>query len=92
MPEAGPLPRVERCPKCGDAVLLDKGMRPRSDSRSFWAGFFFGWLGVLWSSMRKGRGGFEHAIAGFFIQWLSGIVVMVLLFLVALLWIWIKFK
>ena len=87
----GAFPRVERCPKCGDAVLLDKGKCSSSDSRSFWAGFFFGWLGVLWSGMRRGWGGVEHAIAGSFIQRLSGFVVMLLLFVVAMFLVWIRF-
>ena len=86
----GPLPRVERCPKCGDAVLLGKSGCGRSDSRSFWTGFFFGRLGVLWSGLRKGWSGADHAAAGAFIQWLSGLVIMLLLAIVALLWLWIK--
>ena len=86
----GPLPRVERCPKCGDAVLLDKSGCGRSDSRSFWTGFFLGRLGVLWSGLRKGWSGADHAAAGAFIQWLSGLVIMLLLAIVAFLWLWIK--
>ena len=90
MSTAESLPRVERCPKCGDAVLLDKSGCGRSDSRSFWTGFFFGRLGVLWSGLRKGWSGADHAAAGAFIQWLSGLVIMLLLAIVAFLWLWIK--
>ena len=87
----GPLPRVERCPKCGDAVLLDKSMRSGRDSRSFWAGFLFGWNGVLWSGMRRGKSGTDHALAGFFIQWLTGIVIGFLLVVVVIVCLCIKF-
>ena len=59
--------------------------REDSDSRSFWAGFFFGWLGVLWSGSRRGSSGADHALAGHVIQRLSGVIIMVVLFVVALL-------
>jgi DNA-directed RNA polymerase subunit RPC12/RpoP len=88
--EATPVPRVVPCPKCGDAVLLAKTKSVESDSRSFWAGFFFGWWGVLWAGFSKGRRGIDHAVAGSFIQWLSGIVIMIVLALVALLMLWLK--
>ena len=89
--EARPLPRVVQCPKCSDAVLLAKTKPVESDSRSFWAGFFFGWWGVLWAGLRKGWGGVDHAAAGAFIQWLSGIVIMIVLALVALIILWLKY-
>lgn len=85
-----PVPRVVPCPKCGDAVLLAKTKSAGSDSKSFWAGFFFGWWGVLWSGLSKGWNGVDHAVAGSFIQWLSGIVIMIVLALVALLILWLK--
>ncbi|MBQ3748796.1 MAG: hypothetical protein II863_15435 [Kiritimatiellae bacterium] len=85
-----PVPRVVPCPKCGDAVLLAKTKSAGSDSKSFWAGFFFGWWGVLWSGLSKGWNGVDHAVAGAFIQWLSGIVIMIVLALVALLILWLK--
>ena len=89
--EATPMPRVVPCPKCGDAVLLSKMKSVESDSRSFWAGFFFGWWGVLWSGFNKGRSGVDHAVAGALIQWMSGIVIMIVLALVSLLILWLKY-
>ena len=61
--EATSVPRVVPCPKCGDAVLLAKTKSVESDSKSFWAGFFFGWWGVLWAGFSKGRRGIDHAVA-----------------------------
>ena len=59
--------------------------REDSDSRSFWAGFFFGWMGVLWSGSRKGLSGADHALAGHVIQQFSSVIIMIVLFIVALL-------
>ena len=73
--DAGMLPRVERCPQCGDAVLLSERRPCESDAKSFWAGFFFGRLGVLWAAFRKGRSGADHAAAGHFFYWFSGIAI-----------------
>ena len=64
--------------------------REDSDSRSFWAGFFFGWLGVLWSGSRKGLSGADHALAGHVIQKLSGVIIMIVLFIVALTVLFLK--
>ena len=64
--------------------------REDSDSRSFWAGFFFGWMGVLWSGSRKGLSGADHALAGHVIQKLSGVIIMVVLFIVAMLALLLK--
>ena len=89
---ATPVPRVVPCPKCGDAVLLAKTKSVESDSKSFWVGFFFGWWGVLWAGFSKGRRGIDHAVAESFISWLSGIVIMIVLALVALLMLWLKTK
>ena len=88
--EATSVPRVVPCPKCGDAVLLAKTKSVESDSKSFWAGFFFGWWGVFWAGFRNGRIGVDHAVAGKFIAWLSGFVIMIALALVALLMLWLK--
>ncbi len=85
----GQLPRVVPCPECGDAVLLAKSKPAQRDSNSFWAGFIFGWWGVLWAGLRKGRSGVDHAAAGVFIQWLLGAVIMIVLCLVALLMLWL---
>ena len=86
--DASPTPRVVQCPKCGDAVLLSN--HAKSDSRSFWAGFLFGWWGVLWAREKNGRSGADHALAGHFIQWLVGLVLMVVVFLAALFMHWLK--
>ena len=64
--------------------------REDSDSRSFWAGFFFGWLGVLWSGSRRGLSGADHALAGHVIQQFSGVIIMIVLFIVALLVLFLK--
>ena len=93
MADAESLPRVEQCPKCGDAVLRGQGMRrSRSDSMSFWGGFFFGWIGVLWAGLRRGKSGVDHAAAGCLINWMLGIAIMLLLIVAALIRLWIISK
>jgi tetrahydromethanopterin S-methyltransferase subunit B len=45
---------------------------------------------VFWAGFRNGRIGVDHAVAGKFIAWLSGFVIMIALALVALLMLWLK--
>lgn len=86
-----PLPRVEQCPRCGEAVLLSKVKETDNDESSFWLGFLFGWWGVLFSGATKGKSGINHALGGSFVAWLAGIVLMALFFLVVLILLWLKF-
>lgn len=86
-----PLPRVEQCTRCGEAVLLSKAKQTDNDESSFWLGFLLGWWGVLFSGATKGKSGINHALGGAFVAWLAGILVMVLFFLFALIALWLKF-
>lgn len=46
---------------------------------------------VLFSGATKGKSGINHALGGAFVAWLAGIVLMVILFLLALIVLWLKF-
>ncbi len=89
--ENHPLPRVEQCPQCGEAVLLSKDEHRDNDESSFWLGALFGGWGVLFSGAVKGKSGIDHALGGVFVVWLGRILVMAILFLVVLIALWLKF-
>lgn len=71
--------------------MLSNVKETDNDESSFWLGFLFGWLGVLFSGATKGKSGINHALGGSFVAWLAGIVLMVILFLLALIVLWLKF-
>lgn len=86
-----PLPRVEQCPRCGEAVLLSKAKQKDNDESSFWLGFFLSRRGVLFSGATKCKSGINYALGGAFVAWLAGFIVMAILFLVALIVLSLKF-